>query len=80
MRWKVRDAQRSFSALVQRALDEGPQIITRQGEDIIVVLALADYESYARPIPPFNRFLLDGPSFDDLKIARDREPPRAVEL
>lgn len=79
MRWKVRDAQRSFSALVQRALDEGPQIVTRQGEDIIVVLALANYESHARPLPPFNRFLLDGPSFD-LELDRDREPTRAVEL
>ncbi len=80
MRWQARDTQRSFNALVQRALDEGPQIVTRQGEDVVVVLAIADYESLMKPLLPFNRFLLEGPSFDDIEIVRNQGLTRAVEL
>jgi len=80
MRWKITDARRGFSTLVQRALDEGPQIITRRGKEVVVVVALTAYEPQAKPLLLFNKFLLTGPSFDDLEIDRDREPTRAVEL
>jgi prevent-host-death family protein len=79
MRWQLQEAKQRFSALVQRALDEGPQVVTRHGKDVVVVLALEDYKQQTSSLLPFNKFLLEGPNFDELEIARDQNPTREVE-
>lgn len=82
MRWQIQEAKQRFSALVQQALDEGPQVVTRHGKDVVVVLAVKDYEQETSTLLPFNKFLLEGPDFDDLELEtlRDRNPTREVEL
>ncbi len=34
MSWQLQEAKQKFSELVRRALDEGPQIVTRHGESV----------------------------------------------
>jgi prevent-host-death family protein len=80
MAWQVQEAKQHFSALVQRAIDEGPQIVTRHGEAVVVVMAIEEYERLQRPIPSFADFLLDGPDFSQLDLTRDSTPAREVEL
>ena len=43
MRWQVQDAKQRFSELIRTAHAEGPQIVTRHGEEIAVVIDIADY-------------------------------------
>ena len=39
MHWQLQEAKAKFSELVQKAIDEGPQTVTRHGKDAVVVLS-----------------------------------------
>ena len=43
MWWQVQDAKQRFSELLRTAHAEGPQIVTRHGEETAVVIDIADY-------------------------------------
>ena len=38
MSWQVQDAKQRFSDLIRKAHAEGPQVVTRHGEEIAVVM------------------------------------------
>jgi prevent-host-death family protein len=42
-RWQLQHAKQKLSQLVRAAGTDGPQVITRQGEDAVVVVSLADF-------------------------------------
>ncbi len=83
MSWKLQEAEQQFSELVRRALDEGPQVVTRHGREVVVVVPAEEYERLTAErdeAPGFKEFLLSGSSFDDLDIRRDKTPTRIVEF
>ena len=41
--WKLQDAKARFSEVVDRALRDGPQIVTRHGENAVVIVAYRDF-------------------------------------
>jgi antitoxin Phd len=77
--WKLADAKNRFSELVDLALGEGPQRISRR-KDTVVVLSLADYEKLVKKAPTLKDFLLRGPSLEGLDLQRDQTPARDVRL
>lgn len=80
MSWKLADAKNRFSELVQKALVEGPQRVTRRG-DAVVVLSEADYERLTGQRPGFREYLMgDGPDLQGLDLTRDRSSARDVSL
>ncbi len=80
MEWRLADAKNKFTELVNRALSEGPQRVTRRN-DVVIVLAERDYEELTGAKPSFKEFLLqDSPTIDGLDLERDRSPMRDVEL
>ena len=42
--WQLQDAKARFSEVFRRARSEGPQLITRQGKDGVVMIADEQYE------------------------------------
>jgi antitoxin Phd len=46
--WQLQTAKARFSELFRRAHDDGPQIVTRQGVEKVVVLPAEDYERLTR--------------------------------
>lgn len=80
MHWQLQEAKQRFSQLVQRALDEGPQIVTRRGEEVVVVLSTKEFHRLTGEVPDFKDFLLSCPDLDELEIERPREWPREVDL
>jgi len=80
MSWQVQEAKQKFSALVQRALDDGPQVVTRRGEEVVVVISAREYRRLTQPVPAFADFLLSAPELGQLEIERAADPARAVEL
>ena len=80
MAWQVQEAKQRFSELVQRALDEGPQVVTRRGEDVVVVVSAKEYQSLTGNKPDFKEFLLSGPDLSLLDLERPAEHPRNPEL
>lgn len=79
MAWQLQDAKQRFSELVRRALDEGPQMVTRHGEEAVVVVSARQYRELAGE-SDFKQFLLAGPDLSVLDLERSRELPRDVEL
>lgn len=79
MRWQVQEAKQRFSELVRSARTDGPQIVTRHGEAIAVVIDIAEYRRLRGEVVDFKDYLRAGPSFDDLEIVRSTEPPRTID-
>lgn len=42
--WQLQEAKNRFSEVVNKALSEGAQTVTRHGEEIVVVLSKAEYD------------------------------------
>ena len=80
MQWQLQDAKNRFSELVQCVLDEGPQVVTRRGEEVVVVVSIAEYERLRGPRPDFNEFLLSFPDVEGFEVERSTDPPREVDL
>lgn len=78
--WKLADAKNRFSELVNLALQEGPQVVRRR-KDVVVVLSGKDYERLKRKkSATFKSYLLQGEPFDGLDLERDQSPGRKVVL
>jgi prevent-host-death family protein len=73
MAWQLQEAKAKFSQLVQKAVDEGPQTVTRHGKDAVVVLSFEDYRKLCECKPGLKEVLMSGPE-GDLKL-----PPRTVQ-
>lgn len=77
MRWQVQVAKQRFSELIRAAHAEGPQVVTRHGEEIAVVIDIADFRRLKGDVAGFKDYLRSGPDFDDLDLARSAERPRS---
>jgi prevent-host-death family protein len=78
--WQLQEAKQRFSELVRRALDEGPQLVTRHGQGVAVVVSVDEYERLRASRPSFKEFLLSAPDLGALEIDRSREGAREVDL
>lgn len=79
MEWKLADAKNRFSELVSLALSEGPQLVLRR-DDAVVVVSRRHYEKLAGKRRSFKQFLMEGPDLDGLELKRDRSPMRDTKL
>jgi prevent-host-death family protein len=81
MSWQLQEAKQKFSELVRRAIQEGPQVVTRHGEEVAVLVSAEAYRrltgSEGRD---FKQFLLRGPDLSELEIERSTEQAREVGL
>lgn len=80
MEWTLAEAKNRFSEVVKRAISEGPQRVSRRGDDAVVVVAQQDYDRLKGARPDFKKLLLEGPDFDRLDLTRDRSPLRDAGL
>lgn len=84
--WSLADAKARLSEVVDRALNEGPQRITRHGKPAVIVTAESHGERVERPktihdvlLDPKYRGLLTRDEADTL-FARDKDPGRIIEI
>jgi prevent-host-death family protein len=80
MQWQVQEAKQRFSELLRAAADE-PQVVTRHGEAIAVVLDIAEYRRLKGERMSFTEFLLQEPLVGiDFEIERESIERRDVDL
>lgn len=79
MNWNLADAKNRLTEVVNLALSEGPQTITRR-KDAVVVISAERYAELTGQRQGFKDFLMSGPSFEGLDLERDPSPMRDVEL
>ena len=80
MVWQLQNAKQRFSEVVDRALTEGPQWVTRRGRAVVVVLAIDAYRRLSEGEHDFKQFLTGAPDFELLELERSEEPMRPVNL
>jgi prevent-host-death family protein len=57
-RWPVQDAKARFSELLDASLTKGPQVVTRRGEEMAVLLRVDHGRQLQEPTPPRLKDLL----------------------
>lgn len=82
--WQVQTAKARFSEVFRKARTEGPQLITRQGKEGVVMISDEQYERLVgRSHQPKSlvQFFRESPLVGlDLDLERDKDEGRDVEL
>lgn len=78
--WQLQEAKSRFSELVDRTLEGEPQVVTRRGKPVVVVVPYETYQTLTRP-GNLSEFLLTSPlAGAELEFERDRSRPRDLDL
>jgi prevent-host-death family protein len=82
--WQLQTAKARFSEVFQLARNKGPQLITKQGKEAVVVIPVEQFdELLARSRQPESlvQFFRESPLAGlNLNVQRDKDPGRKVEL
>lgn len=79
--WQLQEAKSKFSEVVDRALAQGAQIVTRRGKKAVVVMPFEEYERLTQRTGSLAQFLMASPLFgSELAIERDKSLPRIFEI
>jgi prevent-host-death family protein len=78
--WQLQTAKQHFSELVERARNEGPQVVTKHGKDAVVVVSAEEYTRLRGSEPSLVEFIRAAPDFGVLQLDRTRDDGRDVEL
>src|SRR5271156_2213988 len=63
-RWQLQAANAQFSEVFRRARERAPQVVTKQGKEAVVILALEDFERLterARQPKSLSQFFAESP-------------------
>lgn len=78
--WQLQEAKQRFSEVVREAEAGEPQVITRHGRNVAVIIEYEGFQQLQRPQKDFKRFLESAPFPDDFEWpARKLEPNREFE-
>ena len=79
--WAVADAKAHFSEVIDRALSDGPQTITRHGRETAVIVSAAEWRRKTTRWGNLAEFFAASPlRGSDLEIERTKDVPREIEL
>jgi prevent-host-death family protein len=79
--WQLQEAKNKFSEVVEEAITNGPQVITRRGVETAIVLSYGDYRSLLLKRKKLSTFFRESPLVgEDLDLARDRSGLRDEHL
>jgi antitoxin Phd len=77
--WQLQEAKAKFSELVQKAIDEGPQTVTRHGREVVVMVSVEEFRLMQKRQIDFKEFLALAP-LEGVDLERDRDYGRDVDL
>lgn len=78
--WQLQEAKSRFSEVVELTLKEGPQLVTRRGEDVAVIVSVRDYQRLSGQTPQLMECLLNAPRGEALALERPEEAIRELAL
>lgn len=78
--WQLQEAKQRLSEVVRRALEDGPQVVTRHGREAVVVVSVEQVAKLGGARPDFKEFFREAPDLGRLKSRRDRKRARRVTL
>ena len=78
--WQLQEAKSRFSEVVDLTLKEGPQLVTRRGEEVVVILAANEFRRLSGQTMNLIDCLLSAPRGESLVLDRSPEPIRDLVL
>jgi prevent-host-death family protein len=79
--WTVARAKAHLSEVMNRAMSEGPQTITRNGRKAVVVVSAQEWEKKTKRKGSLVEFFANSPLRDvDLDLERSRDGFRPIDL
>lgn len=79
--WSVADAKSHLSEVIDRALHDGPQTITRRGRDAVVVVSAEEWARRTRRKGTLLEFFQNSPlRGSGIVIERIHDEPREIDL
>lgn len=79
--WTVAEAKAKFSEVIERAMAEGPQTITRNAHIAAVVVGAEEWQRKTKRIGNLAEFFAESPLRESgLKIRRPKGRPRKIRL
>jgi prevent-host-death family protein len=79
--WTVAEAKAKFSEIINRAMSEGPQTITRKGRTAAVVVGAEEWQRKTRRVGNLAEFFAASPlRGSGLKIRRLKQRARKIRL
>jgi antitoxin Phd len=75
--WQLQEAKNKLSKVVDEAIRCGPQVITRHGVEVAIVLSLDEYRRLASSQEKLADFFRHSPLAEvDIDLSRDKSPVR----
>lgn len=79
--WTVAEAKAKFSEIIDRAMSEGPQTITRKGRTAAVVVGAEEWQRKTKRTGNLAEFFAGSPlRRSELKVPRRKSRPRKIDL
>ena len=79
--WTVAEAKAKFSEVIDRAVTNGPQTVTRHGRTTAVIVAAEEWERRTKRTGNLAEFLASSPLRGSrLRVSRRRDRPRPGDL
>ena len=82
--WQLQTAKARFSELFRRARTEGPQVVTRQGKEQVVVIRAEQFAKLTKRVrqpKSLVKFFAESPLASiSLDLSRDRDSGREIKL
>jgi prevent-host-death family protein len=81
-KWQLQEAKNRFSEMVSKALSDGPQTVTRHGEDAVVVLSVKEFKKMnSQKEGSLLEFFQKSPLFGvELNLDRNKDSGRKISL
>ena len=75
--WQLQDAKNKFSEVIERALKQGPQLITRRGQKTVIIMSYKEYTRMRQSQSKLSEFFRASPLAKvDINLERDKSLPR----
>jgi len=79
--WTVAEAKAKFSEIIERAMADGPQTITRNGRTAAVVVGAEEWQRKTKRVGNLAEFFAQSPLRDSgLKVRRFKDRSRKINL
>ena len=73
--WQLQEAKNKLSEVVEEAIQHGPQVISRRGAEVAVVLSVEEYRTLKKSRTNLAQFFLESPlRGSNLDLKRDKRP------
>ncbi len=79
--WPVQEAKKHFTEVIEKAVHDGPQVITRCGVETVIVVSIQEYRNFTAPQAGLAEFFRNSPLYGvSLDLERNKDTAREVEL